>query len=124
MSIYYYCFYRCAAFYKKYEGGDFIFSGLIFYYWGLISNYCALQNVFLYLLEIEYNNKFWVIPASIGCVAARILANKYEKKGIFEKLEKRYKNSPHWVLRGWLVFFYVVFSFTLFGLTLYVLLKM
>lgn len=122
--VYEYCFYRCAAFYKKYEGGNYVFSGLLFYFWGLISNYCTLQALFFYLLGIEYNDSFfWGIPAIVGCLIAWVLSDKYEKDNTFDKLEKQYKNSPHWVLRGWLVFLRVVLSFILYGISLYIFFK-
>jgi len=122
--VYEYCFYRCAAFYKKYEGGNYVFNGLLFYSLGLISNYCTIQTLVFYFWGIEYNGRvFWTIPAIVGCLITWVLSDKYEKDKTFDKLEKRYKNSPHWVLRGWLVFLRVILSFILYGISLYIFYK-
>lgn len=117
-KLYDYGFYRTAEFYKKTEGGDFCFRGLVLLYVGIIANYLFCQNLIVYLLGLQWKDWMIPIPVTVAVIVILLRCRYFDNESKYKQLEKKYQNDPKRGRRGIAVFAYIIVSFVLFMLSI------
>ena len=110
-TLFYYCYYRIASFYRSCYDGYYLNWG----FWILLDTFMcvawAIAAPVFYILEIEYTNyhAIWVaMPFILLSFRTTFVISDESKMKKFKELEERYKNERHKKLKGWLIFLYSI----------------
>ena len=108
-TLFYYCYYRIASFYRSCYDGDYLNQGysILFFTFFLITSSIGVPISSIINKELTKIDFFIMgMPFFIWYIWIVFFLSKEYKMEKFKQLEKRYKNENHKKLKGWLIALY------------------